>query len=155
MKMTSVTANGRCRAFEVGVHGHVYSFPYARCEPRPGRTDPVAEVFIDPELANEAFTFRLRSGAEGAVHLEQVLDYNRDPSYLRDMLVYRLTLEAQRRTEASQLSKRELIRRLGTSPAQLYRLLDQTNSAKSVDQLLRLLSVLGCEVDLVVQAKSA
>jgi hypothetical protein len=48
-----------------------------------------------------------------------------------------------------------MIRRLGTSPAQLYRLLDQTNYAKSVDQLLRLLSILDYEVDLVIRARSA
>jgi hypothetical protein len=37
----------------------------------------------------------------------------------------------------------------------LYRLLDQTNYRKSVDQLLRLLKVLDCDVQLVVRAKSA
>ncbi|MBI2369746.1 MAG: hypothetical protein HYV08_05825 [Deltaproteobacteria bacterium] len=58
--------------------------------------------------------------------MEQVLEYNRDPNYLRDLLLYRLTLEAQRRINASPPSKREIIRRLGTSAAQLYRLLDQT-----------------------------
>ena len=46
---------------------------------------------------------------------------------------------------------RELIRRLRTSPAQFYRLLDQTNYAKSMDQLMALLSILECEVDLVVK----
>jgi len=153
--MTSVTTNGRRRVFEVDVRGQVLRFPFAKCEPPPSRADPVTDVFVDSELANEAFTFRLRSGAEGTVHVEQVLDYNRDPSYLRDLLVYRLTLVAQGRVSESPLSKRELIRRLGTSPAQLYRLLDQTNYAKSVDQMLRLLSVLDCEVDLVVHAKSA
>ena len=47
-----------------------------------------------------------------------------------------------------------MIRRLGTSPAQLYRLLDQTNYAKSVDQMLALLSVLDCEVELVVKHRA-
>jgi hypothetical protein len=57
--------------------------------------------------------------------------------------------------EASSLSKRELIRRLGTSAAQFYRLLDQRNYRKSIDQLLSLLHVLDCEVDLVVRARIA
>ena len=55
----------------------------------------------------------------------------------------------------SKLSRREIIRRLGTSPAQLYRLLDQTNYRKSVDQMLSLLAALDCDVDLVVRAKTA
>ena len=42
------------------------------------------------------------------------------------------------------------VRRLGTSAAQLYRLLDQTNYRKSVDQVLNLLHVLDCDVDLIV-----
>jgi len=45
-------------------------------------------------------------------------------------------------------------RRLGTSTAQLYRLLDQTNYRKSVDQVLALLQVLDCDVDLVVRSKT-
>jgi hypothetical protein len=115
----------------------------------------VVEVFVDAELANEAFTYRLKHGGEGSVHVEQVLDFNKDPSYLRDLLVYQLTLTAQKRVAATSLSKREIVRRMGTSPAQLYRLLDQTNYAKTVDQLLRLLSVLDCDVKLVVRPKTA
>jgi hypothetical protein len=113
------------------------------------------EVFVDSELACEAFTFRLESGLEGTVHVHQLLDYHCDPSYLRDLLVYRLSLEAQKRLEAAPIPRRELIRRLKTSPSQLYRLLDQTNRSKSVDQMLRLLAVLGCEVDLVVRSRPA
>jgi hypothetical protein len=36
-----------------------------------------------------------------------------------------------------------------------YRLLDQTNYSKSVDQMVSLLNVLDCDVDLVVHAKVA
>ena len=95
------------------------------------------------------------AGPKGVVHIEQVLEYNRDSSYLRDALLYRLTIEAQRRVEASALSKREIIRRLGTSATQFYRLVDSTNYRKSVDQLLTLLRVLDCDVELVVRTKSA
>ena len=69
-------------------------------------------------------------------------------------LLYALTLEAQKRVKASALSRRELIRRLGTSAAQFYRALDQTNYRKSIDQLLSLLQLLDCDVRLVVRPKS-
>ena len=36
-----------------------------------------------------------------------------------------------------------------------YRLLDPTNTRKSIDSLLALLQVLECEVDLVVRAREA
>lgn len=70
---------------------------------------------------------------------------------MRELLVYRLTLEAERRVARSPLARREIVRRLGTSPAQLYRLLDPTNTRKSVDAMLALLQVLDCEVELVVK----
>jgi hypothetical protein len=73
---------------------------------------------------------------------------------LRDLLLYRLTLEVQKRVENGPLSKRELIRRLGPSATQFYRLLDQTNYKKSFDQLLSLLHVVDCEIDLVVKEKA-
>jgi hypothetical protein len=155
MKIRRVSANNRKKAFEVKTSSQVLLFPYSKADPRPSPTNGVAKVVVDAELAREAFTYVLASGREGTVHIDQVLEYNQDPGYLRDMLLYKLTLEAQKRVESSPLSKREIIRRLGTSAAQFYRLLDQTNYRKSVDQVLLLLHVLDCDVDLVVRAKSA
>jgi predicted XRE-type DNA-binding protein len=57
-------------------------------------------------------------------------------------------IEAQNRLERSALSKREIVHRLGSSPAQYYRLMDQKNNRKSIDQMLALLHVLDCDVDL-------
>jgi len=66
------------------------------------------------------------------VHIDHVLEYNKDPAYLADMVLYKLTVWAQEEVEKSDLTTRELIRRLGISPAQFYRLLDQTNYRKSM-----------------------
>ena len=155
MKIRAVGYNNRRKLFEVRVGPSMLAFPYSKAEPMPTATDPVALVSVDEELDREGFAFELASGRLGTVHVDQVLEYNKDPSYVRDQLLYRLTLEAQRRVAASPLSKRELARRLGTSAAQLYRLLDQTNYRKSVDQVLALLAVLDCDVDLVVRARTA
>jgi hypothetical protein len=155
MKIRVVSQNNRKRAFEVGTWRQSFLFPYSKADPPPTAKDAVVEVSVDTELGREGFTYRLASGREGSVHIEQVLEYNQDPSYMRDLLLYRLTIEAQKRVDASALSKREIIRRLGTSPSQFYRLLDPTNYRKSVDKVLFLLHVLECDVDLVVRAKSA
>jgi len=155
MKIRSVRHNNHRHAFEVATWREQLLFPYAKATPAPTPGDPIVEIFVDDELGREGFTFRLASGLEGSVHVEQVLDYNQDPGYLRDLLLYRLTLEAEAAVEESPLSKREIIRRLGTSPAQFYRLLDPTNYRKSVDRMLSLLQVLDREVDLVVRAKDA
>ena len=155
MKIRSVKANNRKRAFEVRTYSKVLSFPYTKADPKPTADNPVTHAVVDKELGREGFVYTLKSGKEGTVHVEQVLEYNQDPAYLRDLLLYKLTLEAQKRVEDSGLSKREIVRRLGTSATQLYRLLDQTNYRKSVDQILNLLHVLDCDVDLIVRAKSA
>jgi len=155
MKIRSVKINNRKRAFEVGTWRQPYVFPYSKACPPPVPKDPVLDVFVDEELGRDAFTYKLASGKEGTVHIEQVLEYNQDPGYLRNLLLYKLTIEAQKRIAESSLSKREIIRRLGTSPAQFYRLVDSTNYRKSVDKILSLLHVLDCEIELVIRDKSA
>ena len=154
MKILSVRANNHRKAFDVTLAGRTLPFPFAKAVPIPLASDRVMSCRVDAELGREAFTYVLASGHEGSIHVEQVLDYNQDPAYLRDMLLYKLTLEAQRRVDASLLSKREIIRQLGTSAAQFYRLLDQTNTRTSVDQILALLQILGCEIDFVVRTKA-
>ena len=155
MNIRSVTYNNRRKAFEIKSGGRSLRFPYSKVQPQPGAADPIRQVLIDKEFGKEGFTYALESGKEGTVHLEQVREYNKDPWYLRDALLYKLTIEAQNRLEKIAVSKREIIRRLGTSATQFYRLLDQKNYRKSVDQLLSLLHVLDCDVDLVVRAKKS
>ena len=111
-------------------------------------------VSVDRELGDEAFTDVLASGDEGTVHRDHVLEDNQDPGYVRAVLLYRLTLAVHRRVEDGPLSKRELLRRLGTSATQFYRLLAQTHYKKSFGQLLSLLHVLDCDGDLVVKEKA-
>jgi GNAT superfamily N-acetyltransferase len=153
VKIMRVRANNRRQAFEVRVGRRVLNFPWARAEPVPRPTNRIRALYVDPELGGQGFTYVLENGDEGSVLLDHVLDYNSDPGYLRELLLYRLTLEAQERLATCGLSHREIIRRLGTSPAQFYRLLDQTNDRKTVDRMLELLHVLGCEVQLVVSAR--
>ena len=155
MKIRSVRHNNRKKTFEVRTSTKSFVFPFSKAGPSPTIEDPVRQIVVDDEAGREAFTYMLHSGRSGTVHMEQVLEYNQDPSYLRNLLLYRLTIEAQHRVAASPLSKREIMRRLGTSAAQLYRLLDQTNYRKSVDQVLALLQVLNCDIDLVVRTKTA
>lgn len=155
MKIRSVTLNNRKRAFEVKTQTRSLVFPYVKADPQPKANDPVVRISVDRELGREGFTYTLASGREGTVHVGQVLEYNQDPGYLRNLLLYKLTVEAQKRVNESTLAKREIIRRLGTSATQFYRLLDQTNYRKSVDQMLMLLRALDCDVDLIVRARTA
>ena len=150
MTMGTVSFNNRRKVFDVRVGATRHALPFSKVDPAPNASDPVASVVVDADTGRETFTFTMRSGKTGVVHVEQVLEYNKDPHFLRDALLYQLTIEAQSRLAVSPLSRREIMRRLGTSATQLYRLLDQPNYQKSIDQLLALLYVLDCHVDIKV-----
>lgn len=151
MKIQEVISNNHKKALELRSEGQTFLFPYAKLQVEPSANDRIKTVYVDEELGCEAITYELESGVEGSVHLDHVLAYNRDPRYLREMLLYKLTLVAQEHVKTSPLSKREMIRRLGTSAAQFYRLLDQTNTKKSINQLLDLLYILDYDVELIIK----
>jgi hypothetical protein len=155
VKVGRVTVNTRERAFHVRLGRTTFRFPFVKTDPVPTANDPVVRVSADPELANQGFSFVLASGKEGSVLADQVLEYNQDPRLLRKLTLHELTAHALEALERSRLSRRELIRRLETSPSQFYRLIDPTNYQKTVDQMLALLNVLGCEVEFTVKDKSA
>lgn len=153
MKIVSVEANNRKHQFEVRTRSQELVLPYSKADPVPSTIDGIVEVFVDSELGREAFTYRLRSGNEGSVHIDSVLEYNEDPSYMARLTMYELTRLARSKFESSELSSREVARRLGTSPAQLYRLLDTTNYTKSLQQLFSLLYLFGYEVDVSIKER--
>jgi len=151
VKVLNVSINNRRREFEVELTDRGFlTFPYHRADPRPTRADPIRDFSIDPELGDEGVTYVLESGASGSVLADYVLEINRDPAYMRDLLLHQLTVEAVQRMESSPSGVRQLSRRLGTSPAQLYRLLDTTNYKKTVDKMLELLQVLDAKVEVRV-----
>ena len=152
MKIRNVEMNNRKNEFTVTTRSNaVYVFPYSEANPCPKPDNRIKKLFVDKELGSEAFTYLLESGEEGSIHIEQILEYNDDPVYFAELLIYRLSVEAQQRIEKSALSRRQIARRLSTSVPQLYRLLDPSNSRKSIRQLIALLHVLDCDLDLVVK----
>ena len=156
MKIRSIKSNARKNEFTVVTYsGAEYAFPFSKCDPKPSSEDRVEELWVDKELGKEAFTYTLASGAEGSVHIEHVLEFNEDPRYLANLLTYKLSLEAQKCLKETELSRRQLAKQLKTSVPQLYRLLDPSNTTKSMSQLVALLHILDCDVDVVVRKKSA
>lgn len=143
MKITGVKFDNRRRMFEVATRRGAFTFPYGKCQPPIVAGDRVLDAAPDPELGREAFTYELTSGAEGSVPMDGVLDYNADPAYLADLALYELTCRARDRFEESGIGVREAARRLGTSPPQLYRLLDPANRSKNAHQLFALMALTG------------
>jgi hypothetical protein len=132
--------------------GKVLNLPLAKL--KRGSAEMPERIFVDPEMGLKGVTCLFKSGREESIPLDAFYDYNRDPDYLKSILLYKMTLEAISRLKILSISKNELTRRLGTSPSQLSRLLDPKNKSKSIDHMLRLLTVLGCDVEFKVK-KSA
>ena len=83
MRIRSIRHNNRKKVFEIRTATKRLVFPFSKAKPTPTMQDPITEVFVDEDAGREAFTYVLHSGRSGTVHVEQVLEYNRDPTYLR------------------------------------------------------------------------
>lgn len=151
VRIKKVTVNMRKKVFLAEVKKLSYEFPFSRLEVVPTLQDPIVKLYVDPELAYEGFTYVLRSGKEGSVVWDQFLDYNKDPEYEHDMLLFKLTCQALDLIKQKKIRKRELARRMQTSPAHLYRLLDTTFYGKTVGQMIKLLSALDHRVEFVLK----
>jgi hypothetical protein len=148
MRVKKTIANNKKKVFEITVGKQTYEFPYSRLSLKPNNTDEIVEAFPDPEIGYNGFTYRLASGKEDTVVMDQVLEYLKDPEYSRNMMLFKMTIEAQNRMKKLTVSKREIIRRMGTTPTQFYRLMDQTNTHKTIDQMVKLLAALDCSVEI-------
>jgi hypothetical protein len=156
MKIKSVTLNNRKAQLELTTRaGAVYPFPYSQLDPKPTPDSRIKDIYVDKELDQEGVTYALETGEEGSVLLDHALAYNRDPAYVANLLLYKLTSKALEHVEQAGLSRREVARRLNTSLSQLYRLLDPTNYKKSAGQMIQLLHVLGVDVDIVTTPRDA
>lgn len=153
LKVLNVSTNYRKRCFDLETRERPYTFPFALLPHQITAANRVTSVYADPELGNEAFTYELESGETESVHLDSVLYYHADPAYLHDLFLHNLTCEVLKALKKSKLGKRELIRQLGTSASQFYRLLDTANYSKSAGQMISLLHLLGKTVEVTVRPR--
>ena len=148
MKITSVDYSNRKKEFEIQAEGRALRFPYAKAGIPSGSGRLVDRAWVDDELGREGFSFMLADGSEGAAHIDHVLEYNQDPQILWELFMHKLTVEIHKRLKERHMPKRQLVRLLHTSPAQIYRLLDEGNPAKSLPQLFTILDALDYDVGL-------
>ena len=150
--ISRVGFNNRKRAFEFQIGSQTYVVPYARAGIT--RDERVARVSVEHGGDHDALRYVLKWRRRRAVSRIGIVTVDEACEYyaerLGDRVRRKLAREAKTRVEASSLSRRELIRRLGTSPGQFYRLIDEREDRASFGQLLALLEVVGAEVDVVV-----
>ena len=151
MKIRQVEFNNRRKDFVVTFGRRSLHFPFSKASPAPSARNPVVRAYVDTELGSEAFTYILGDQSEGTVHLDDVLGYNEDPEYMWELFIHTLTVQVKKLLQESDVPKRELVRRLRTSPSQLYRLLYEDRASKSLHQIFAILYTLDCDIDLVIK----
>ena len=155
MKIKSVKANNRKRAFEVVVrNGREFTFPYSQLSVKPSPENKISEVAPDKDIGNEGFTYVLQSGETDTVHIDHVLHYVQEPGYVRDLTARYMSIRARNLVESGEVSKNEILRRLKTSASQLDRMLDPSTTTTSIDKLLELLVACECRVELTLDGEN-
>lgn len=105
----------------------------------------VVEATPDKESGRHSFYFVLENGETEYVPFDQPLHIVQNPEYVREQTLYEVTKQLNEFLKKSNVSKRELARRLGTSLSQLARLLDTTNYKKELSRLIELAAMLNYE----------
>jgi len=153
MKIVSAKFNNRRKTIEVASGKQTYSLPFTFLKTQPTKINPIINICIDKEVGGDAIAYNLKDGSGDTIHLDIFLEYNKDPKYISDLLLYNLTIEANKTLKQFKLSKRELARKLKTSPSQLYRLLDPTNYNKTLDHMIKLIIALNLDIEITTKTQ--
>ena len=146
MKITNVSIDRRRKELVILAGRRTFRYPLALL---PAKEELVAAV-ADEEIGREGVECHFASGRTDTVHLDDIRAQLGEAQYAREILLYELTLKAQELLKERGLARRALCRLLSTSPAQVYRLLDQKCYNKSIDKMVELLRVLGYRVNFQV-----
>jgi hypothetical protein len=143
-KFKKVEFNNKKRVFKLSYNsGLVVECPYAAL----GIKEKVVEAAPDKEVGGHSFYFILENGKQDYVPFDQPLYISNNPDYMRQELMFELTMNILSIIEDVGISKRELARSLKTSVTQINRLLDQTNYNKDLSRLIQIASLLNYDFD--------
>ena len=106
MRIKSVKTNNRRKCIEIETAKGLLSLPFSRLRLQPTRKDSIQEIYVDKEFGRKGVTYTLSSGKQDSIHVDAFLDYNRDPVFLRNVALHKLSLEAVKRMNKSKLSNR-------------------------------------------------
>ena len=138
-KFKTVEFNNKKRVFILTyTSGLVVECPYSSL----GIKNKIVEAGPDKEVGNHSFFFVLENGEKDYVPYDQPLHISNNPDYMRQELMFDLTMKIKQIIETAGISKRELARSLKTSVTQINRLLDQTNYTKDLSRLIQIASLL-------------
>lgn len=146
MKITNVSIDRRRKELVITAGRRAFRYPLALLPVKEALMDAKA----DEEIGREGVECTFASGRVETVHLDDIRAQLGDSEHAKEVMLYELTVKAQELMKERGLPRRALCRLLATSPAQVYRLLDQKCYSKSIDKMVELLRVLGYRVSFKV-----
>jgi hypothetical protein len=143
-KFRSVQFNNRKKVFHlIYTSGLEVDCPYSAISVKKN----VVEAGPDKEVGNHSFYFILEDGYTGYVPYDQPLHIINHPDYVKEEIMWRVTIQLRDVIASKNISKREIARRMNTSVTQINRLLDQTNYNKDLSRLIEMAAIIGYEFD--------
>jgi hypothetical protein len=141
-KFKSIELDNKKRVFHLTyTSGLQIECPYSAL----GIRGKVIAAAPDNETGRHSFYFTLENGTKEFVPFDQPLHIVQHPEYVKEQTLYEVTKQLHAFVKKSNVSKRELARRLGTSLSQLARLLDAANYKKELARLIELAALLNYE----------
>ncbi|MCB0407783.1 MAG: hypothetical protein KDD34_06230 [Bdellovibrionales bacterium] len=152
-----IQSNYRKRAFEVtlkeGRKTHQFVLPFTVFDNHKiSIHNRVIKSEIDKELGSQGVNIELEDGSRFDFPADLVL-YHCDPSYNWGP-INQLKMALKDKLSDAQLSSRVVADALKTSPAQVFRLLEENKASKQLLQLFQLAELAGYEVEFRLKKKS-
>lgn len=104
-------------------------------------------VWVDKETKGHSLGLRFEDGTEDYMPYDQPLALSKDPEYLLQAHIERLTAVIKATIRERKISKRFLAERLGTSDNQIQRLLNPAILNKNLEQLYKVATIVGLEFE--------
>ncbi|MCB0343126.1 MAG: hypothetical protein H6626_02195 [Pseudobdellovibrionaceae bacterium] len=152
-----IQPNYRKKAFEItlkeGRKSNSYILPFTVFEDHEiGTENRVTNIRIEKDLGSQGATIELEDGSHFDFPADLVL-YHCDPSYDWGP-INQLKTSLKDKLAAAQLSSRVVADALKTSPAQVFRLLEENKASKQLIQLFQLAELAGYKVEFRLKKKN-
>jgi len=143
-KIKAVQRNNRKRVIQVAyASGKKVDVHYSQL----GILKNISEIWIDKETRGMSVGMRLEDGKEEFMPYDQPLALAKDPEYQLQNQIERLIAHIKVALEKKKISKRYLAEQLKTSDNQIQRLLNPKILNKNLEQLYKVASLLGLELE--------
>ena len=141
-KFKNVKFNNRKRQIEVTyTSGKKYTIHYSSL----GIKKNILEALIDDETKGHSIIFKFNDGKHDYMPYDQPLAIMKDPEYLLSTHIEYITAMIKKTLKDKKISKKYLAEQLNTSENQIHRLLNPTILNKNLEQLYKIISLLGYE----------